>query len=128
MANAIIGNLSAEIISLFSLPYAAEAPILIGPNNIDHMNLKNPADYTKYGKDIAAIIALPDYVGVSSKDGSIEYVKEYGTDGEFLKVAVRVSNNDVLFVRSLYGVNRSKIYKFIESGTLVQISDKDRLT
>ena len=92
------------------------------------MNLKHPADYTKYGKDIAAIIALPDYVGVSSKDGSIEYVKEYGTDGEFVKVAVRVSNNDVLFVRSLYGVNRSKIYKFIESGTLVRISDKDRLT
>lgn len=52
------------------------------------MQSRHPQDYEKYGADIADILNCPDYVGKNPKDDSIEYVKEYQVDGEFVKVAV----------------------------------------
>ncbi|MCD8161884.1 MAG: hypothetical protein LUE09_00100 [Synergistaceae bacterium] len=125
MANALIGTLSAEIKILLSLPYIAGAPILIGSGNITHMKARHPEDYAKYGADIASIIMATDYVGVSAKDHSIEYIKQYAVNVEYVKVAVIVSNSGVLFVRSLYVISETKIYNFIKSGTLKQLSSRN---
>lgn len=78
-------------------------------------------DYAKYGNDIPNILSSPDFVGVKPKDGSIEYVKEYKTDSEFVKVAVRVSGGGTLFARSLYVLNNNRVYNFISKGTLKKI-------
>ena len=43
-------------------------------DNIEHMKKKHPEAYEKYGKDIPFILGNPDYVGLNTKDESIEYV------------------------------------------------------
>lgn len=114
----VIGNISSEVITLLSLSLAPNTDIYIGDSNIQHILSKHPADYAKYGGKISDIIASPDYVRENPKDGSIEYVKEYAIDGEFVKVAVRVSGKGTLFVRSLYILNKKRVQNFITKGTL----------
>jgi len=60
-------------------------------------------------------------VGMNPKDGSIEYVREFLLDGEFVKVAVRVSGSGNLYARSLYVLNRQRVHNFIQSGTLKKV-------
>ena len=67
------------------------------------------------------IIADPDYIGVNSKDNSIEYVKGISIDQEFVKVSVRVSTQVKFFARSLYVLNRNRVNNFIAKGTLKKI-------
>lgn len=118
MANAIVGTLSVEIKNLLGLRFAAGAPILIGPGNIRHMLSRHPYEYAKYGESIPSIVESPDYVGINTKDGSIEYIKEYPENREFIKAAVRASGEGSLFVRSLYVVSGVKILRFVNSGRL----------
>ncbi len=42
-------------------------------------------------KDIPLIISSPEYVGISPKDGSIEFVRLNQLNGDYVKVAVRSS-------------------------------------
>ena len=67
------------------------------------------------------IIANPDYVGINSKDNSIEYVKEYIVDNEYVKVAVRISSGNRLYARSVYVLNRRRVQNFIKKGTLKKL-------
>ncbi len=113
-----IGVLSEEVINLLSLPYASNSGIYISPGNIAHMKNKHPQDFEKYGADIETIIAAPDYVGLNPKDDSIEYVKNYLVDTEYVKVAVRVSRGGVLFVRSMYVLGTQRTLNFITAGKL----------
>ena len=49
------------------------------------------------------IINSPDYFGKNPLDNSIELVKEFKVDGtKYVKVALRISNSEVLFARTLY--------------------------
>ena len=57
------------------------------------MKKSHPADFAKYGADLETILAVPDYVGQNPTDGSIEYVKEYVINGEYVKVAVRIAGS-----------------------------------
>ena len=57
------------------------------------MKKSHPADFAKYGADLETILAAPDYVGQNPTDGSIEYVKEYVINGEYVKVAVRITGS-----------------------------------
>lgn len=82
------------------------------------MQTSHPADYAKYGTHLAQILGEPDYVGINRKDDSIEYVKEFLLDGEYVKVAVRVSAGGRLFARSLYTLNRQRTKNFIAKGIL----------
>jgi hypothetical protein len=82
------------------------------------MQTSHPVDFAKYGADIAEILAHPDYVGQNPTDGSIEYVKEYLVNGEYVKVAVRLSRSDRFYARSLYVLNRNRVKNYIEKGTL----------
>lgn len=59
-----------------------------------------------------------DYVGINSSDNSIEFVKEYVIDNEFVKVAVRVSRGNKLYARSLYVLNNRRVKNFIAKNTL----------
>lgn len=113
-----IGIIDAKTISLLGLDIPMNTPIYLGETNISHMISRHPIDYNKYGNDITNIISSPDYVGHNASDDSIEYVKEYVVDNEFVKVAVRVSTNGKYFTRSLYCLNNNRVDKFIKNGTL----------
>lgn len=94
------------------------SPIYLGESNIEHMKQRHPADYAKYGNYIPEILNHPDYVGINPNDNSIAFVKEFEIDGEFVKVAVRISSSGILFARSLYIITDSKINNYIKKGSL----------
>ena len=54
-------------------------------------------------------------------DGSIEYVKDFQINGEFVKVAVRLSGGGTLYARSLYVLNHNRVINFIQKGTLKRV-------
>ena len=116
-----VGIINSMIISKLGLDISAGTPIFLGESNIKHMKNSYPADYIKYGKDISLILNAPDYIGLNPADGSLEYVKEYMMDNEFVKVAVRVSGNDTYFARSLYILNNNRVQNFIKKGTLIKV-------
>jgi hypothetical protein len=82
------------------------------------MQSSHPDDYAKYKDEIVNILAIPDYVGVNPTDGSIEYVKEYQVNNEFVKVAVRISTTNKYYARSIYALNNDRVNNFIAKGTL----------
>lgn len=116
-----VGKLSARVISLLGSSLKAGQPIYLGPGNIAHMQSRHPADYAKYGQYIPQILAQPDYVGENPKDGSIEYVKDFQINGEYVKVAVRLSGGGTLYARSLYVLNPNRVRNFIQKGTLKKV-------
>ncbi len=116
-----VGKLSSNVVNTLGLNIPIDTPIFIGVSNIAHMQSSHPADYAKYGASISDILGSPDYARVNPKDNSIEYVKEYKTDGEFVKVAVRVSGGGILYARSLYVLNSNRVQVFIAKGTLKKI-------
>lgn len=113
-----IGYITPLVERILGLSSLSDRTIYIGPSNIQHMLTSHPNDYKKYGNKIADIINSPDYVGLNPKDNSIEYVKEYKIDNEYVKVAVRVSNSGRFFARSLYILNNNRVNNFITAGTL----------
>ena len=82
------------------------------------MKTSHPEDFEKYGSKLSKILSIPDYVGQNPSDGSIEYVKEFFVEGEYVKVAVRLSGSDKYFARSMYVLNRNRVERFIAKGTL----------
>lgn len=116
-----LGKVSARVVSLLGASLQIDQPIYLGASNITHMQSKHPDDYAKYGAYIPQILATPDYVGTNPADGSIEYVKEFQINGEFVKVAVRLSGSGVLYARSLYVLNPNRVQNFIRKGTLKKV-------
>ncbi len=113
-----IGTFQANVIAALGLSVAPGTPIYLGKSNIAHMLAKHSEDYAKYGDQISIILNSPDYIRTNSKDGSVEYVKEFQINGEFVKVAVRVTGAGTWFVRSLYVLNNNRVQNFINKGTL----------
>ena len=113
-----VGEISAGVIATLGLSVAPNTPIYIGITNINHMLSSHQKAYVKYGSYISKIIASPEYVGLNPKDGSIEYVREFQMAGEFVKVAVRVSTKGQYFARSIYVLNKQRVFNFIKKGTL----------
>ena len=113
-----VGVISAKVIALLGLAVPENTAIYCGPSNILHMQQSHPQDYANYGADIPMILANPDYVGLNPTDGSIEYVKEYIINHEYVKVAVRVSTAGRFFARSVYVLNPARVLRFISRGTL----------
>lgn len=116
----VVGRFHKNVISALNLDIQEGTKILIGDTNTQHMQSSHPEDYEKYGNDIPIILANPDYVGINRKDNSIEFVREYLIDGDFVKVAVRVSGGNKYYARSLYVLNHSRVKNFIAKGTLVK--------
>lgn len=116
-----IGCFSSAVIETLGLDIPSGTPIYIADTNIEHMKTSHPEDFEKYGNDIAEIIAHPDYVGQNAKDDSIEFTKEYFIDGDFVKVAVRVTTHNVYYARSMYVLNPNRVRNFIKKGTLKKL-------
>lgn len=116
-----VGKVSAKVISLLGLSLQVDQPIYLGSSNITHMQRRHPLDYAQYGQCIPQILACPDYVGENPSDGSIEYVKDYQINGEYVKVAVRLSGGGTLYARSLYVLNTNRVHSFIKKGTLKKV-------
>jgi len=117
MSRKKIGEFSESVINTLQLDIPAGTPIYISDSNIIHMKTSHPEDFEKYGKNIESIIAAPDYVGQNSKDGSIEFTKEYIQDGNFVKIAVRISLQNIYYARSMYVLNPNRVKNFIAKGT-----------
>lgn len=88
------------------------------------MKTSHPNDFEKYGGELINILAFPDYVGTNPTDGSIEYVKEFFIDGDYVKVAVRLSGKGLYFARSLYVLNPRRVQNYIQKGTLKRVDCK----
>ena len=120
MANEV-GKLSARIISLLGLTLRENQPIYLGTSNIAHMKKKHSDAYAKYGQYITQILTQPDYVRMSPKDGSIEYVKDFQINGDLVKVAVRASGHGKLYARSVYVLTPQRVQNFIKNGSLKKV-------
>lgn len=103
---------------LLGIDTPEDRTIYLGQSNLSHMRNSHPEDFAKYGGELINILAFPDYVGQNPADGSIEYVKEFWSDGEYVKVAVRLSKSARYYVRSLYVLNPSRVKNYIAKGTL----------
>ena len=114
-----IGVISKTVIEVLELDIKEDSPILISDGNYRHMKDRHPEDFEKYSLHIPGILKIPDYVGINPKDTSLEYVKEFEINEEFVKVAVRVSGKGIFYVRSMYTFEDAK--KFIEKGRLKKL-------
>lgn len=113
-----VGTIDSRVIALLDMDIPSGTPIYLGDSNISHMQSSHPSDYQKYGGDIENILATPDYVGINPNDSSLEYVKEYCINHQFVKVAVRISSGNSFYARSLYVLNNNRVHNFIAKGTL----------
>lgn len=117
-----VGKLSANVASVLGLMQRKNQPIMFGDSNREHMKRKHPEAYKKYGKHIPKILSHPDYVRINPRDDSIEYVKEFKVDGEYVKVAVRADRGDnALFARSIYVLSPDRVRNMIKSGALKKV-------
>lgn len=117
-----VGALSAHIISLLGLSgLQIGQPIYLGESNILHMKSWHASDYERYGSFIPDILSSPDYVGQNPSDGSIEYVKQFSIGNDYVKVAVRLSGNHILYARSLYVMNSKRVHNFTQKGSLKKV-------
>ena len=112
--NKQIGLVNKKIIKLLGLDYAKEEPIFIGDENIKHMKEEHPLDFEKYGKDIENIISNPTYLARNEKKKSIEFIKKYKINNEYVLVAVRVSSKNVHFARTMYVMADEKVEKYFK--------------
>ena len=114
--NKLIGKVNKRVIQLLGLDYKDELPIILGDSNIEHMKRQHPLDYEKYGKDIKNIIDNPTYVALNPNQGSIEYIKEYKINNDFVLVAVRISNNGTMFAKTLFTMTERKKNIYLKNG------------
>ena len=116
-----VGTVSPLVESLLGITVPGDRSIYLGASNVAHMQSSHPADFAKYGSELTNILSNPDYVGKNPSDGSIEYVKEYLVEGEYVKVAVRLSKSDRYYARSLYVLNNNRVRNYIAKGTLKKV-------
>lgn len=117
----IVGKISEHIADLLNLSVPVDSNIYLGQSNLEHMKTSHPEDFEKYGAELIHILAYPDYVGMNPTDNSIEYVKEFLIDGDYVKVAVRLSGKGLYFARSLYVLNPRRVHNYISKGTLKKV-------
>ena len=114
--NRKIGKITKKIIKTINLDYKKEKDIFIGESNLIHIQKRHPQDYEKYIDKIEEIIRKPTYLARNEKKKSIEFIKEYKIENDFVLVAVRISNNDVNFVRTMYVMSKEKVEKYFKHG------------
>lgn len=115
VVNRQIGKITKKIIQILGLNYNEEKPIFIGDANIKHMKDEHPEDFKKYASKIEEIIRKPTYLARNEKKKSIEFIKKYNVnEKEYVLVAVRVSNNNVHFARTMYVMADEKVQKYFE--------------
>lgn len=116
MAIEKIGVISKTVISVLKLEIKSEQTIFMSNSTYEHILEKHPEDFERFRDKIPEILEIPDYVGINPKDDSIEYIKEFKIEDEFVKVAVRVSGGGMYWVRTMYSVQKHRIHKFKKGG------------
>ena len=101
-----IGIISETVKNVLGLSDVLDSNIYLGKTNIQHMCTSHPDAYLKYKDELENILKYPDYVGLNPKDNSIEYVKNFLINSEYVKVAVRVSTAGKYYARSIYVLNK----------------------
>ena len=114
--NKQVGKVTKKVMELLDLEYEKELPIILGNSNIEHMKSQHFEDYIKYGRDIKEIINNPTYVARNPNQGSIEYIKEYKLNDDFVLVAVRISNKGTMFVKTLFTMSERKKDIYLKKG------------
>ncbi len=109
-----IGKITKEVIKILRLEYKEELPIFIGESNVNHIKQRHQKDFEIYGSEIKDIIKNPTYLARNEKKQSIEFIKRYKIKNDFVLVAVRVSKNNVNFVRTMYVMDSKKVKKYFE--------------
>lgn len=109
-----VGKITKEIIKILNLDYIDEKPIFIGDSNINHIKERHFEDYIKYGKNIKDIIKNPTYLARNKKKKSIEFIKKYKMKNDYVMVVVRVSKNNINFVRTMYVMDEIKVRKYFK--------------
>ena len=97
---------------MLSLEVEEDTPIFINDNNLKLMGKKHPDDFAKYGADLENIIENPTYISQHPKNGSIEYIKVYKKEQDYVLVAIRISHKQNYYVRTLFVMADEKIYKY----------------
>lgn len=119
--NKQIGKITKKVIQTLNLNIEEDTPIYISESNIEHMKNKHLEDYNKYGKQIANIIENPTYVAKHPKKDSIEYIKKYIINDEYVLVAVRVTKNEVNFTRTMFVMTEKKVNMYKKCGYFKKI-------
>ena len=119
--NKQIGIISKKVIEVLNLDIEEGTPIFISDRNIEHMENSHPEDYKKYFKQISNILENPTYVAKHPNKDSIEYIKRYILDNEYVLVAVRVTKNNVNFARTMFVMTDRKVEIYKKSGYFKKI-------
>ncbi len=116
-----VGRISQKIIELLQLNLSPNTPVYIGKSNIEHIKNRHPYEYDKYYSDLSNIINLPDYVGLSPKDSSILFVKLYEFDGEYIRVAVKITSVGKCYAKTLHLLSTCNAERYLQKGTLKKL-------
>ena len=116
-----VGWLSKQVIDKLGISgIPINTPIFIGSSNIKHMLTTHPVDYNKYKDNISEIINNPDYGYLNVSDNSIELIKDFVNNSEHVRTAIRISNNNKLFLRTLFTITDKKLKNYIKSKKLIK--------
>lgn len=116
-----IAFIRKEVIDLLKLNILPDTPVYIGETNLEHIKKRHPYEYEKHLPDIGFIINSPDYVGLSPKDNSILFVKLYEIQGEYIRVAVRITSGGKYYAKTLHLLSTCNTERYIEKGTLKKL-------
>ncbi len=117
----IIGYISQSVIKTLGLNILPDTPVFIGESNIEHIKNRHPYEFDKYYRDISMIINAPDYVGINPKDNSILFVKLYYINGEYIRVAVRITASGRYFAKTLHSLSTCNAERYLKKGTLKRL-------
>lgn len=121
-----IGKINKKISTKLNLSELENKSVYIGESNIEHMKNSHPDDFRKYFNCLGEILNDPDYARINKKDSSIELVKKFLINNEYVKLAIRISLTGILYARSLYVLNPQRVERFIEKGTLQKIKEIEK--
>ncbi|MHB1377736.1 MAG: PBECR3 domain-containing polyvalent protein [Candidatus Humimicrobiaceae bacterium] len=107
-----IGKITNRVIRLLNLEIEEDAPIFINDNNLELIAIKHPYDFAKYGNDLEKIINNPTYISQHPINKSIEYIKVYKQEQDYVLVAVRVSLSRNYYIRTLFVMSDEKVRKY----------------
>jgi hypothetical protein len=117
----IVGCITQEVIDILKLNVKTNTPIYIGDSNIEHIKNRHRYEFDKYFNDIECILNSPDYVGLNPKDGSVLYVKLYEINGEYIRIAVKITSSGRCFAKTLHLLSTCNAERYIEKGTLKKL-------
>ncbi len=117
--NVKIGELSTQAIKILNLDLKPQNIYLWGPRIEEHCE-KHKTEYSSvyaYNEaitNIPLIIKEPDYIGINSKNGNIQYIKKL-SDISLIGIKITSNDNGLLF-RTIFPITESKLKHNINIG------------